>query len=265
MMMLRAGAEEIDVEAALAHFRAHGWARLGPVASEETLSNLRRRADDVMLGRVPSEGLFFQHDGESGRYEDLIFGRGWEGPSLDYRKIEKLEIDPLFRAWLENALFERVVRAAIGPEVVIYRATLFAKGPRGGTELPWHQDGGSFWGLDRDPELQIWTALDDAPPETGCVEVLDGSHAWGLSRPLGGMIPPNLRESARADERRLALPAQAGEVLLIHNYLWHRSGRNTTGKPRRAFSVAYMPAATRCLRQKRAPRSFVRVFQRSAR
>ena len=25
------------------------------------------------------------------------------------------------------------------------------------------QDGGRLWGLSRDPELQIWTALDDAP------------------------------------------------------------------------------------------------------
>ncbi len=263
--MLSPAAERVDVDAALAHWRAHGWARLGVVASDATLSSLRRRADDIMLGRVPTASLFFQHDGETGRYEDLVFGRGWEGPSLDYRKIEKLESDSLYRGWLENALFERVVRAAVGADVAIYRATLFAKGARGGTELPWHQDGGSFWGLTRDPELQIWTALDDAPPEAGCVEVVDASHTAGLSRPLGGMVPRNLCETARADERSLALPARAGEVLLIHNYVWHRSGRNTSGTPRRAFSVAYMPASTRCLRQKRAPRSFVRVFERAAR
>jgi len=57
------------------------------------------------------------------------------------------------------------VRAVLGDEVAIYRATLFGKSARGGTNLPWHQDGGSFWGLDRDPRLQVWTALDDAPIE----------------------------------------------------------------------------------------------------
>jgi phytanoyl-CoA hydroxylase len=151
------------LDAAITHWREHGWARLGRVASDEDLAALRARADDIMHGRVVHEGLFFQHDSETGRYEDLEFGRGWVGPSDGYRKIEKLERDPLFRAWIENPVFERVVRAVVGDAVALYRSTLFSKSARGGTELPWHQDGGSFWGLDRDPELQIWTALDDAP------------------------------------------------------------------------------------------------------
>jgi phytanoyl-CoA hydroxylase len=258
--MLAPGALDLDVDSALAHWRTHGWARLGNAASVETLERMRSRADAIMLGDAVLPGLFFQHDSESGRYEELVFGRGWEGPSLEYRKIEKLEVDPLYRAWIENPLFERVVRAAVGDDVTIYRATLFTKGARGGTDLPWHQDGGSFWGLDRDPELQIWTALDDAPVEAGCVEVLSGSHAAGLSRPLGGMVPRDIVERAGADERKTALPARAGDVLLLHNYLWHRSGRNASGRSRRAFTVAYMPASTRCRRTRAAPRQFVRVF-----
>jgi hypothetical protein len=258
--MLTEGATGVDVASAIAHYRAHGWARLGRLASDATLRRLRERAEDIMLGRIVHPGLFFQLDSATGKYEELAFGRGWEGPSLEYRKIEKLELDPIFRAWLENEAFERVARGTIDGDVVIYRATLFTKGEKGGTELPWHQDAGSFWGLDRDPELQIWTALDDVPIEAGCVEVLDGSHVGGLARPLGGMIPRDVHQGVHADERKLSLPARAGEVLLIHNHLWHRSGVNTTGRPRRAFSVCYMPASTRCLRKRATPRRFVRVF-----
>ncbi|MGD0675900.1 MAG: phytanoyl-CoA dioxygenase family protein [Polyangiaceae bacterium] len=258
--MLAVSPDSVDADGVLAHWRAHGWAKLDEVAHPDTVRLLRDRADDIMLGRLRVPGLFFQHDSETGRYEELVFGRGWEGPSLEYRKIEKLEVDPLFRAWLENPLFERIARRVIGDDIAIYRATLFTKGAKGGTDLPWHQDGGSFWGVDRDPELQIWTALDDAPIEAGCVEVLDATHLGGLSRPLGGMIPRELCRLAGADERRLPLPARAGDVLLIHNHLWHRSGRNASGRTRRAFTVTYMPAATRCLRKRSAPRSFVRVF-----
>jgi phytanoyl-CoA hydroxylase len=260
---LAPGALAIDVSAAVAHFRAHGWARLGLVASEATLEALRARATDIMMGHVTHEGLFYQRDSGTGRYEDLVFGRGWEGPSLDYRKIEKLERDPCFRAWLENRLFERVARVVLGDAVAIYRATLFTKSASGGTELPWHQDGGSFWGLDRDPELQIWTALDDAPEGSGCVEVVDGSHTAGLASPLGGTIPRERAAERGAEAKSLPLPARAGEVLLIHNYLWHRSGNNSTGRPRRAFTVSYISAATRCTRTRRAPRSFPRVFEGS--
>jgi hypothetical protein len=245
---------------AIGHFRAHGWARLGQLASEGDLARLRERADDLMLGRVVHDGLFFQHDSPTGRYYDLDFGQGYVGPSLSYRKIEKLELDPIFRAWLEHPQFGRVVRALVGDDVALYRATLFTKAAAGGTDLPWHQDGGSFWGLDRDPELQIWTALDDAPLEAGCVEVLDGSHAGGLASPLGGVVQPEAIARARANERKLALPARAGEVLLLHNHLWHRSGVNTTGRTRRAFTCAYMHASTRCMRKRRAPRAFLRVF-----
>jgi hypothetical protein len=252
-------------ESAIAHWREHGWARLGRVADDGTLEALRRRAEDIMHGRVVHEGMFFQHDSATGRYEDLEFGRGWVGPSDAYRKIEKLERDPVFRAWIENEVFERVVRLVLGPSepVALYRATLFTKSARGGTELPWHQDGGSFWGLDRDPELQIWTALDDAGPSSGCVEVLDASHRSGLATPLGGTIPRDILERAHADDRKLVLPAVAGEVLLIHNHLWHRSGTNASGRPRRAFTVAFMSASTRCTRRRRAPRTFVRVFERA--
>src|SRR4051812_41486618 len=160
--MLLPGVEAMPLEDTLAHYDAHGWARIGPVLDARCLAGLRERADRIMLGDVVHEGLFFQHDAPTGRYDDLPRGIGWQGPSLGYRKIEKLEKDPLFRAVLENALFARVARARIEGGVVLCRAVLFTKAASGGTELPWHQDGGSFWGLSRDPSLQIWTALDDA-------------------------------------------------------------------------------------------------------
>jgi hypothetical protein len=56
------------------------------------------------------------------------------------------------------------------------------------------------------------------------------------------------------------IPTVAGEVLILHNQVWHRSGRTTGGQPRRALSVCYMDGATRCRRQKRSPRTFVRVW-----
>lgn len=250
----------VDIPSALAHFAEHGYARLGRLMSDDALAALRQRAVDLMLGKVVYPGLFFQLDTESGAYEDLAFGRGFEGPSPNYRKIEKLEKDDLFLAWLQNALFERLARALIGERVVIYRAILMNKASTGGTVLPWHQDGGRFWGLDRDPVLQIWTALDDVPADAGAVEVVPGSHKAGLATPLGGMIPEPIVRARRAEENRLPLEARAGDVLLLHNYVWHRSLVNRTGKPRRAFSVCYMSAETRCTRKKHAPRQFFRAF-----
>lgn len=252
--------EEMRV-AALAHYREHGYARLGVIAPEAVIAPLRARIDAIMLGDVPNERFFFQHDTDTGRYEDLAFGRGYEGRSLRYRKVEKLEQDPLFSEYLQHPEFAPLVRSVTGPEVSIYRALVFNKAAEtGGSSLPWHQDGGLFWGVDRAPELQLWTALDDIPLGGGCVEVLPGSHRAGLVRPIGGVVPAEAALAAEAEERAIPLPAKAGEVILIHNHVWHRSQRSTSGLARRALTVCYLPASTRCTRKKRAPREFTRVF-----
>jgi ectoine hydroxylase-related dioxygenase (phytanoyl-CoA dioxygenase family) len=260
--LLHPGAAALDLDGALARYARDGYAVLGRVASDAALEAMRARADDLMHGRVTYDGLFFQHDTASGRYEDLEYGRGWQGPSANYRKVEKLEKDPLFAAWIENPVFERVVRARIEGDVTIYRAALFNKRANGGTELPFHQDGGKFWGLTRDPDLQIWTALDDAGADAGCVEIVPGTHAAGLATPLGGVVPKDVVERSGNEARVIKVPARAGDVMLIHNHVWHRSGWNRTGEPRRAITVCYMSAAVTCRRTKRAPRSFHRVFAR---
>jgi phytanoyl-CoA dioxygenase PhyH len=257
--MLLPAAQALPLEPILAHYRASGWARLGPIVAPEALEALRRRAEALMLGEVVHPGLFFQHDSESGRYDDVPRGRGWQGPSLRYRKLEKLERDPLFAAFIANPLFARVARAVVGPEVALCRAVLFTKAAHGGTELPWHQDGGSFWGLSRDPELQLWTALDDAPVEAGCVELVPATHLAGLATPLGGVIPDDVVARSGHAGRSILVPARAGEGLLIHNHCWHRSGRNATGAQRRALTVCVMDAATRCTRR-RSPRQFQRMY-----
>ncbi len=251
---------EIDIPAALDELARVGYARLGKVLSDEGIETLRARADDIMLGRVQHEGLFFQHDSATGKYDDLVRRQGFVGPSLQYRKIEKLEKDPLFRAYIGNSIFERIVHALAPGPITLYRAVLFNKAAQGGTDLPWHQDGGIFWGLDRPPLVQIWTTFDDASVESGCVEFIPGTHLDGLVTPLGGVVPPEHVERMPVQERRVFVPARAGEALLVNNNVWHRSGTNQTDEPRRAFTVCYLRGETRCKRTKRQPRTFERIF-----
>ena len=127
--MLSVDAQTFELSAPLAHFAEHGYARLGRVLGAEGLEALRERADDLMLGRVSYPGFFWQMDAPSGRYADAPLGLGWQGPSLDYRKLEKLEKDPRFLAWMENPLFERLVRALIPGDVVALPGHPLPQGP----------------------------------------------------------------------------------------------------------------------------------------
>jgi hypothetical protein len=247
-----------DLTAPLAAFAQNGFARLGRVLSDDGARRLRSRADALM--QVQHPGLFYQHDSETGRYEDLVFNEGWVGPSVRYRKIERLELDPLFLSFVENPFFRRLTRLAIGDAVALYRVVLWNKAPGAGMPVPWHQDDGRFWGLDRAPFLQVWTALDDAPVESGCLEVLPGSHRGGLSTPEGGTVPQHRLDGADAEANALALPARSGEAILVHNHTWHRTARNQTPRPRRAVSISFLGVDVRCTRRQRAPRRFRELF-----
>lgn len=259
--MLTAHGQALDVDAALEAYARDGYVRLGRVLDDEGLEALRARTDALMLGEVVHEGLFFQPDATTGRYEDAPLGLGWQGPSLDYRKLEKLEKDPVFRAWIENPLAQRLVAKAIDGAAVLYRTIVFNKGPRGGSDIPWHQDGGKLWGLSEDPHFQFWTALDDAPLGGGCLEVVPGSHRWGLATALGGVVPADQVAARAAASHTVPLPVGAGESVLIHNLVWHRSGAGIPGRRRRAMSVCYMSERVRCLRTKKTPRTFFPVFR----
>lgn len=261
LLMLAVAPNTLDIESPLADFARLGYARLGVVLNATGIERLRRRCEELMLGAVRYPSMFFQHDSPNGRYADLRYGKGWIGPSLHYRKIEGLELDPCLRLWIENALFARIARTVLGDSVSLYRAVLWNKAANAGTELPWHQDDGLFWGIDRRPCLQIWTALDHVGEDSGCLEFVPSTHLAGLASPQGGTVQAARLAESNAAQRTEKITASAGEAILIHNHIWHRSGRNGTSLPRRAIGISYIDAATRCLRRRRAPRQFRRVFE----
>jgi hypothetical protein len=231
-----------------------GYVPLGQVASDAAVDGLRDRIDDLMLGRAPTAGIYFQLDSKTGAYEDLRFGDGsWQGPTLAYRKIQALERDPLFLDYLRHPLFRAITRRVIGEHVAIYRAMFMNKPAGRGTYLPYHQDGGQQWGLSQDPIVTIWTALDDATLANGCVQVVPGSHRLGLLSDHGHTITPEQEARYAPEAASTYLEARAGEAYLLHNWLLHRSGVNRTSGPRRAFSVCYMDAATRSLNREAMP------------
>jgi len=231
----------------LDQFCAEGYLLLGQVVSDEEVEALRRRADDIMQGRVRYEGMFFQLDAGSTEYK-LLPGGDFQGPSDNYRKIEGWEKDPLYLAYIQHSLFRELTRILIGEHISIYRAMFMNKPAQRGTYLPYHQDGGSQWQLsenDGDKFLTIWTALDDATIENGCVQVVPGTHKLGLLSERGHTITEEQERLYAPEERSRYIELKTGEVFVMHNFLLHRSGVNRTDQPRRGFSVCYMDASIR--------------------
>jgi len=230
-------------------FEEEGYANLGRVLDGEHLSNLQSRIDEIMLGEAELEysKLLMQLDSETGKYEDAPEqSMGWKGKTLSYRKIQNLEIDPVFRAYMELPVFKDLCARIYGEDTPIacFRAMFMNKPAHQGTELPWHQDAWAY--LDRQPVLTVWTALDPATIANGCVKAVPGTHKMGRINPshTSGFLSPEQAAEICSKDKVVYLEAAPGEALALHNWLAHSSEVNRTEQSRRGFSVCYMDART---------------------
>jgi hypothetical protein len=230
-------------------YERDGFLRLGQVASDAQLKALQTRIDDIMLGKAPVnyDKMLMQLDSSTGAYEDAgVQSRGFKGPTLNYRKIQELEYDPIFLAYMQHPLFKEICDYVYSPQTAIacFRAMFMNKPAHKGTLLPWHQD--RWVHLDKDPLITVWTALDPATIQNGCVQVIPGSHKSLLnpSHP-SGFLSKEQAQSLENHPDAVFLELKAGEVVLLHNWTLHRSDTNRSDISRRAFSVCYMDASTK--------------------
>lgn len=233
-------------------FWEQGYLRLGKVVGDAELAALQQRIDDIMLGNAPLDydRMLMQLDSTTGKISDTgPQTKGHKGATLDYRKIQDLEFDPLFLQTMQQPLFREICEAVHGQETAIacFRAMFMNKPAGKGTPLAWHQD--RWTDLDRDPVITIWIALDPATIANGCVQILPGTHHTLINAAdSSGFITPAQAEDALAQAEPIYLELQAGEAVLLHNWLLHASDVNKSGIPRRAFSICYMEAATQSQR-----------------
>lgn len=233
-------------------FEEQGYLLLGCLLSDAELHGLRERITEIMLGRVRYDGMFFQLDKHMGEYEDVDKSNtNFAGPSLNYRKVKDLEFDDRFLTFIQNEVFRDLAERYVGEAVACMRAMVMNKPARSGGVLPYHQDISDQWAMTAPPVLTIWTALDDATPENGCLEIVPRSHLHGRIG-SGHMITPQEQARHAPAGSSLLVELKAGESIVFHNALLHRSGSNSTDDPRRAFTVCFMSGTTRHLKSGRA-------------
>jgi ectoine hydroxylase-related dioxygenase (phytanoyl-CoA dioxygenase family) len=226
-------------------FIEQGYLRLGKVLAPDELAALQQRIDDIMLGRIRYQHMRFQLDPQAANNK-MARDMTHQVSTLNYRRIDDLEQDPLFLAYMQHPLFHQIARRYIGEEVSVFRSMFMNKPAELGTPLVWHQDIGVGWKIDTNPITTIWTALDPATVASGCMQIVPGSNHLGILNERHFISEEDQAKYAR-DEDVIELEAEAGEAILLHNFLMHRSGVNTTTAPRRAYSCTYMDAATRSI------------------
>ena len=244
-----------------ATFDTDGYVRLGKIATDEMLVAMQQRIDDIMQGKadLDYDRMLMQLDSSDGAYDSAgAQTRGHKGRTLNYRKIQLLERDPIFLEYMQLPIFaEAASHFYADRPVAAFRAMFMNKPANQGTVLPLHQD--RWRALDQDPKLTIYTALDPAKVVNGCVEIIKGTQHEILN-PMhpSGFLTPEMEQNFVDDPRREPLILDAGEVVLMNPWTLHGSGVNHTDQPRRAFSVCLMDASTMSLRYNRpASRSII--------
>lgn len=135
-----------------------------------------------------------------------------------------------------------IVESVIGPEILVHpqfnsRAKLPQHDP---TVVPWHQDLGY---LQSDAEetfmVNFWIPLVDATVENGCMEVISGSHKYGLipHEQISGYL--GIPDHKLPPGEVVPCPVPLGGVLLIQHKTVHRSIPNRSDHVRWSLDLRY--------------------------
>ena len=142
-----------------------------------------------------------------------------------------------------------MVEQVIGPDIILWNSSFFAKPAANGKKTPWHQDG-EYWPLRPLATCTVWLAIDDATVENGCLKFMRGSHKDQRLRPHRTSDDPNftlhqeLLESEYDDDKAVPLELEAGQMSLHDVYLLHGSEANNSGKARRGMTMRFMPGTS---------------------
>ena len=142
------------------------------------------------------------------------------------------------------------VEDLIGGDILCWHTFFWIKEPATESYVSWHQDL-NYWGLDTDQLVTVWIALSAATPESGCMNVLPGSHTIGFMPHRDGYGEQNMLTRGQEitvdvdDAETVAMPLQAGEASFHNGRLAHSSQPNRSPDRRIGLSFNYMPTNTR--------------------
>ena len=110
------------------------------------------------------------------------------------------------------------------------------------TAFPWHQDTQYYGNPTRHLHvISVWIPLVDVDERNGCLQLLPGSHRWGL---LGGARDSErvvqMFEDVEQRGKPVVLPMRRGDALAFSNLTCHASTVNTTDEMRWSIDLRYV-------------------------
>lgn len=141
------------------------------------------------------------------------------------------------------------VEDLIGPDILLFGSSIFAKDARDPRYVSWHQDS-AYFGLTPHREVTAWVALSDASPLHGCLRVAPGTHRGPALRHVETFATDNMLAKGQTltdvdEAAALEMPLRAGEFSLHHEQTAHSSLPNRSHERRVGFAFFFIPPEVR--------------------
>ncbi|WP_127519833.1 phytanoyl-CoA dioxygenase family protein [Mesorhizobium sp. Z1-4] len=140
--------------------------------------------------------------------------------------------------------------AAIGEPVYLYSHKMTMKQPHEGGAWEWHQDFGYWYnyGCLAPQMMSIYVALDKSTRENGCLQVLERTHELGRlnhERDADGqtIVQQEHLDAALTRFKHIYVEMEAGDALVFHGNLLHRSDANRSDTYRWGYICSYNAVA----------------------
>ena len=140
------------------------------------------------------------------------------------------------------------VECLIGPDILCWSATFFAKPAKHPSFVGWHQDC-TYWGLSPvDDVVTVWLGLTDSQIDNGCMQSIHGTHTLGQLDHQQHTDTPNLLQSGQevsmtvTQEMITDIELAPGQFSIHHSRLLHGSAPNHSDRDRIGLSINYIAA-----------------------
>lgn len=167
-------------------------------------------------------------------------------PLNSYKRVNAHVVMPVaYQIGAHPAILD-VVEKILGPNIMIYGVEFFIKEPNTKHIVSMHQDL-TYWGLGEiDGMVTAWLALSPATSESGCMDMVQGSHKNSILPHEDTFNENNLLSRGQeiavevADSDKTAIEIMPGELSLHHGLMIHGSGPNSSDDRRIAAVIRYI-------------------------
>lgn len=223
------------LDAQRSFFTEHGWLVVRGAVPLEQVRELEQAVDAIHAAMPP-----------------VAAGQVWELPNVSQLS------DAIARHVRDAAIGQRGAEALGCASVKILQDTVLVKAAHVGGPVAWHQDHTYTGYLDPARAISVRLALTDCNVGNGCLEVIDGSHAWGLLGDVRALTEDHVADAlgaaaARWRDRVTAIELAPGDVSIHHCLTLHRSGENRSARARKTLITRLFDASCQLVAERLPP------------